>query len=86
MGTETETSESTTDSAETSNILITYFSRVGNMDFDEDIDAVTSDDAGSPVYFKKITVTPDDERAWFKTHSQWSKSNKYTELEARIYI
>ena len=44
------------------------------------------DDAGSPVYFKKITVTPDDERAWFKTHSQWSKSNKYTELEARIYI
>ena len=44
------------------------------------------DDAGSPVYFKKITVTPDDERAWFKTHSQWSKSNKYVELEARIYI
>ncbi|MDE7176857.1 MAG: recombinase family protein [Lachnospiraceae bacterium] len=44
------------------------------------------DDAGSPVYFKKITVTPDDERAWFKTHSQWSKSNKYAELEARIYI
>ncbi len=24
------------------------------------------DDAGSPVYFKKITVTPDDEWAWFK--------------------
>lgn len=44
------------------------------------------DDAGSPVYFKKITVTPDDERAWFKTHSQCSKSNKYAELEARIYI
>ena len=44
------------------------------------------DDAGSPVYFKKITVTPDDERAWFKMHPQWSKSNKYVELEAWIYI
>ena len=44
------------------------------------------DDAGSPVYFKKITVTPDDEREWFKAHSDWSKSNKYVELEARIYI
>ncbi len=44
------------------------------------------DDAGSPVYFKKITVTPDDERAWFRMHPQWSKSNKYAELEAWIYI
>lgn len=44
------------------------------------------DDAGSPVYFKKLTVTPDDERAWFKAHPQWSKSNRYAELEARIYI
>ncbi len=44
------------------------------------------DDAGSPVYFKKIIVTPDDEREWFKAHSDWSKSNKYVELEARIYI
>ena len=44
------------------------------------------DDAGSPVYFKKITVTPDDERAWFRMHSQWSKSNKYAELEARIFL
>ena len=44
------------------------------------------DDAGSPVYFKTITVTPDDERAWFKEHPKWSKSNKYVELEARIYI
>ena len=35
------------------------------------------DDAGSPVYFKTVTVTPDDERAWFKAHPQWSKSNKY---------
>ncbi len=35
------------------------------------------DDAGSPVYFKKITVTPDDEKAWFKEHPKWSKSNKY---------
>jgi len=25
------------------------------------------DDAGSPVYFKKLTVTPDDEREWFRT-------------------
>ena len=44
------------------------------------------DDAGSPVYFTKLTVTPDDERAWFKMHPQWSKSNKYVELEAWIYI
>lgn len=44
------------------------------------------DDAGSPVYFKTVTVTPDDEREWFKAHPQWSKSNKYAELEARIYI
>ncbi len=29
---------------------------------------------------------PDDERAWFKKHPQWSKSNKYAELEAWIYI
>ena len=44
------------------------------------------DDAGSPVYFKKITVTPDDERAWFKKHPQWSKSNRYAELEVWIFI
>jgi len=44
------------------------------------------DDASSPVYFKKITVIPDDERAWFRMHPQWSKSNKYAELEAWIYI
>ena len=44
------------------------------------------DDAGSPVYFKTVTVTPDDEREWFRAHPQWSKSNKYAELEARIYI
>ncbi len=44
------------------------------------------DDAGSPVYFKKITVTPDDERAWFRKHPQWSKSNRYAELEAWIFI
>ena len=25
---------------------------------------------GSLVYFKKITVTPDDERAWFRKHPQ----------------
>ena len=44
------------------------------------------DDAGSPVYFKKITVTPDDERSWFKKHPQWSKSNRYAELEVWIFI
>ncbi|NDO51385.1 hypothetical protein FMM75_18940 [Lachnospiraceae bacterium MD335] len=40
----------------------------------------------SPVYFKKITVTPDDERAWFRKHPQWSKSNRYAELEVWIFI
>jgi len=25
------------------------------------------DDAGSPVYFRKLTVTPDDEKEWFRT-------------------
>ena len=44
------------------------------------------DDTGFPIYFKTVTVTPDDEREWFKAHPQWSKSNKYAELEARIYI
>ena len=44
------------------------------------------DSMGSPVYFTTITVTPDDERVWFKAHPQWSKSNKYAELEVRIYI
>lgn len=39
----TEILEDTTGGAETAgNILIAYFSRVGNMDFDENIDAVTS--------------------------------------------
>ncbi len=36
--------------------------------------------------FKKITVTPDDERAWFRKHPQWSKSNRYAELEVWIFI
>lgn len=44
------------------------------------------DTIGSPVFFKTITVTPDEERAWFKAHPQWSKSNKYEDLEVRIYI
>ena len=44
------------------------------------------DTIGSPVLFKTITVTPDDERAWFRAHPQWSKTNKYAELEIRIYI
>ena len=34
----------------------------------------------------KITVTPDDERAWFRKHPQWSKSNRYAELEVWIFI
>ena len=28
------------------------------------------DEAGSPIYFKTVTVTPDDEREWFKAHPQ----------------
>ena len=44
------------------------------------------DSIGSPIYFKTIIVTPDDERAWFKAHPQWSKSNKYTELKIKVYI
>jgi hypothetical protein len=31
-------------------------------------------------------VTPDEQRKWFKVHPAWSKSNKYKDLEARIYI
>ena len=42
MGTETEAPENTVDGVGTANILIAYFSQVGNMDFDKDIDAVTS--------------------------------------------
>ena len=48
-GTDAENTEDMTDGTATvgteeaeSNILIAYFSRVGNMDFDENIDAVTS--------------------------------------------
>ncbi|MCM1176025.1 MAG: flavodoxin [Acetatifactor muris] len=39
---ETETEENDSEQTEGSNILIAYFSRVGNMDFDESVDAVTS--------------------------------------------
>ena len=42
-------------------------------------------DIGSSVYFKMAMVTPDDERKWFRTHLQWSASNRYAELEAGIY-
>ena len=28
---------------------------------------------------------PEDERAWFRKHPQWSKSNRYAELEAWIF-
>lgn len=44
------------------------------------------DSIGSPIFFKTIIVTQDEERAWFKAHPKWSKSNKYEELEVRIYI
>ena len=29
---------------------------------------------------------PGDERAWFRKHPQWSKSNRYAELEVWIFI
>lgn len=50
-----------------------------SMDYEGELFASAED-------FKTVTVTPDDERAWFKEHPKWSKSNKYVELEARIYI
>lgn len=45
-----------------------------------------SDTVGTPVYFKTITVTPEDERRWFKAHPAWSKSNKYEDLKVKVYI
>ena len=30
-------------------------------------------------------LSVNDERAWFKTHPQWSKSNRYAELKAWIF-
>ena len=39
-----------------SNILIAYFSRVGNMDFDENIDAVTSASVNMDVYNTVILI------------------------------
>lgn len=44
------------------------------------------DTISSPVYFKTIIITSDDETAWFKEHPLWSKSKKYTDLEVRIFI
>ncbi|PXV93797.1 DNA invertase Pin-like site-specific DNA recombinase [Lachnotalea glycerini] len=45
-----------------------------------------ADHVDTPVYFKTITVTPDDQRRWFKAHPAWSKSNKYEDLKVKIYI
>lgn len=39
---DTESEENASEQAQRSNILIAYFSRVGNMDFDAGVDAVTS--------------------------------------------
>ena len=57
-GTEAEAPENTADGVGTSNILIAYFSRVGNMDFDEDIDAVTSASVNMDVYDTVILIYP----------------------------
>ena len=38
--------------------------------------------ADTDLIENEIMFTPDDERAWFKKHLQWSKSNRYAELEA----
>ena len=42
--------------------------------------------ADTDLIENEIMFTPDDERAWFKMHPQWSKSNRYAELEAWIFI
>jgi hypothetical protein len=42
--------------------------------------------ADTDLIENEIMFTPDDERAWFKKHPQWSKSNRYAELEAWIFI
>jgi len=42
--------------------------------------------ADTDLIENEIMFTPDDERAWFKKHLQWSKSNRYAELEAWIFI
>ena len=42
--------------------------------------------ADTDLIENEIMFTPDDERAWSKKHSQWSKSNRYAELEAWIFI
>lgn len=49
-----------------SNILIAYFSRVGNMDFDEDIDAVTSASVNMDAYDTVILIYPN----WWGTLPQ----------------
>ena len=53
------------------------------MTFGEKLKAIRKEKGYSQ---EKITVTPDDERAWFKKHPQWSKSNRYAELEVWIFI
>ena len=42
--------------------------------------------ADTDLIENEIMFTSDDERAWFKKHPQWSKSNRYAELEAWIFI
>ncbi len=42
--------------------------------------------ADTDLIENEIMFTPDDERAWSKKHPQWSKSNRYAELEAWIFI
>ena len=42
--------------------------------------------ADTDLIENEIMFTPDDERAWFKKHPQWSKSNRYAELEVWIFI
>ena len=57
--------------------------RLFKMTFGEKLKAIRKEKGYSQ---EEITVTPDDERAWFKKHPQWSKSNRYAELEVWIFI
>ena len=60
-----------------------HFEWILNLRLDAEGEA---DDVDDPVYLKTITVTPDEQRSWFKAHPAWSKSNKYEDLEVKIYI
>jgi hypothetical protein len=50
------------------------------------IGAEEANTVDNSVYFGTIAVTPDEQRSWFKAHSAWSKSNKYKDLQVKIYI